>query len=226
MVRCLLEVSASSQGTRQCYFVDVVQVSAFRDTAGDARYSDAKRLQEARQIERRCVPLDIRVGRKDHLADRGGVLDSRKEFTDAEVFGADSDQWRDRALEDMVNTPELMGFLHCRDVLGLFHDTDQRMVATVRSADRTRIHVREVVANGTRTHLFTGPGNRVCKGQRFLLGSMKEMEGKSLRCLRADPWKTLEFVDEASDWSGAIGQRNSLPTIRVTSVHRAPGRPR
>src|SRR5665647_358670 len=83
------------------HFVGVLEIAADRDAHGDAGDADAERLEQTRQVDRRRLALDVRIGREDHFLD-GAALDAREQPLDLQLVWADALKRRDRAHEDVV----------------------------------------------------------------------------------------------------------------------------
>ena len=79
-----LQLPAPLEGAGECHFVRIFQFPAHRHAVGDARHLDAHRLDEARDVGRRGLALDIRVrGQHDLLDPAPGK--AREQFADAYV---------------------------------------------------------------------------------------------------------------------------------------------
>src|SRR5215213_7078412 len=66
--------------------VGVFEIAADRDAHRDAGHTDAERLQQAGQVDRRGLSLDVRVGGQDHFFDLP-LPHALEEPADLEVVG-------------------------------------------------------------------------------------------------------------------------------------------
>ena len=108
--------------------VGVLEIAADRDAGGDARDAHAERLQQPRQVDRRRLAFDRRVGGEDHFLDAAGA-DARQQALDLQVVGPDALQRRDRAHQHVIQAAEAAGAIDDADVLRLFDDADDAVIA-------------------------------------------------------------------------------------------------
>ena len=93
---------------------------------------DAERLEQPGEVHRGGLALDVGVGGEDHLGD-ALVADPGEQLLDPELLGTDALDRRDRALEHVVATAELVRALDRDDVARLLDDA-QRASASRRSS--------------------------------------------------------------------------------------------
>ena len=105
----------------------------------------AERLEEPGEVHRGGLALDVRVRREDHLGDALGV-DPAQELLDAELLGPDALDGRDRALEHVVATVELVGALDRDDVARLLDDAQHGRVAPIVEAVAAELALGDVEA--------------------------------------------------------------------------------
>jgi len=126
---------------------------------GDA--SDRKIFpgQVSRQIETRCVPLDVSPQRDDKFLDRF-LLQTSFQHTDSQVFRFDAVQWRDFAAEHMILSAKRARLFDAENVDRLFHDTNQRGIATRVRAEMAGIDFGERTADLAKRDAVASGGNR------------------------------------------------------------------
>ncbi len=94
-------------------------------------------LQQPRQVDRRGLAFDGRIGGEDHFVD-AAAGDARQQALDLQVVGADALQRRDRAHQHVIDAAEAAGAIDDVDVLRLFDDADDAVIAAVVAAHRGR----------------------------------------------------------------------------------------
>ena len=67
--------------------VGVIEIAADRDAGRDARDAQAERLEQPRQIDRRGLAFDGRIGREDHFFD-AAAGDAREQALDLQIVRA------------------------------------------------------------------------------------------------------------------------------------------
>ncbi len=97
----------------------------------------------------------------------------------------------------MIPAPELLGALHHHDVLRSLDDTDLGRIAAQIPADRALLGIGDVETARAQLDLISHLGDRLGEPRRILLLDVKQMEGKALRRLLADPGKACQLVDQA-----------------------------
>src|SRR2546429_8334011 len=126
--------------------VGVLQVAPDRETARETGHSDAAaRLEEGRDVHRRGVALEVRIGREDDLRD-AVALDAFQELPHPEVVRPDPVERRDRAAEDVVPAPDDTRLLDGGRVLRLLDHADHVEVAALVSAHAAQLALRDVAA--------------------------------------------------------------------------------
>src|SRR6478752_277676 len=90
--------------------VGVLQVAAHRQTARKSGDLQPHRLDEAREVGRGRLALEVGVGREDELGDLA-VGEADHQLAHTQVVGADALDRADRAAEHVVATTELARLL-------------------------------------------------------------------------------------------------------------------
>src|SRR3954453_7662074 len=99
----------------------VLEVTTYRQSTRQPRHAQPERLEHPREVRRRGLALEVRIGGEDGLGDRP-VGGPGNELADPQLLGSDAVDRRDRPAEDVVAAPELPGPLDGDDVLVLLHD--------------------------------------------------------------------------------------------------------
>src|SRR2546429_6402949 len=125
--------------------VRVLQVAPHRETTRETGHPDAARLEEGRDVHRRGVALEVRIGREDDLRD-AVALDAFHQLADPEVVGPDPVERSHRAAEDVVPAPDDTRLLDGGRVRRLLDHADQVEVAALVSAHAAQLALRDVAA--------------------------------------------------------------------------------
>ena len=157
--------AAALEGPAQRHLVGVLEVAADGQAGGEARDPDLERRQQAAEVGRGRLALEVGVGREDDLL-HGAVGEALHQRGDAQVVGTDAGDRADRAAEHVVEPAELAGALDRRDVLGVFDDADERRVATGVAADRAARPARRRCRRSRRTAPSRAPRRAAARGAR------------------------------------------------------------
>mgnify|MGYP006944211532 CR=1 FL=1 len=101
----LIRTSGKSRSWRR-----VDQLAAERHAVGDAARRNTSPGREIREVVRRGVALDGRVGRQDHLLDLAG-FEPGLELVEPKLLRTEAVQWRDTAQQHEVQSSEAGGLL-------------------------------------------------------------------------------------------------------------------
>src|SRR5437899_6001913 len=140
------------ESTPQGDLIGVFEVAAHRKSTRQSGDFQPHRLDQSREIGRRCFALKVRVGGQDQL-DHGAVGQPRHELAHSQVVGPDTLDRADRTAEHVVAPTELSRALDCHDVLGLLDDADNSQVAPGVAADAALVLFRHVAADPTEPDL-------------------------------------------------------------------------
>ena len=69
--------------------VGILEIAADGNAGGNPRHAYAKRLEETREVDRRGLALDRRVGGKNDLLD-AAVIDARQQTLDLQIIRPDA----------------------------------------------------------------------------------------------------------------------------------------
>src|SRR5690606_26946750 len=125
--------------------VRVLQVAADGQPTRDARHGQARYVQDAGEVERRGLALQVGVGAEDDLG-RALGSDTGDELADLQLVRPDALQMVDRSLQHVVAALELAGPLDGDDVAGLLDDAQDVVVATGIGADSAELALGDVEA--------------------------------------------------------------------------------
>ena len=166
-------------------------------------------------MESRRVPLHRGVRRQDDLAD-ALAPGSRHQGVDRQMLRLDTLDRRDVPHEDVVNAADQPRPLQQHEILGLFDDDDETVVAARVAADAARIIVGQVIALGAVPQLPLDVLNGLGEGQGLIGRAAQEVEGDPLGAPRPDAgqfgqldhqpfeWFSYGTRHVAQDWDSAI----------------------
>ena len=181
------------------HLVGVLEVAADREPRGEAGDPHPERAEHPRQIARRRVPLEVRIGRDDHLLHLAR-LEPAQEPLDIELVGADAVDRAQGAAEHVVAPVELVRAFDRGDVLRLLDDADHRAVAPRVFADRAGFTAfANIAADRAEAHLVTHREQNAPEARHVEVPRLHDVEGDALGRLRADAGQSPEFVDELLD---------------------------
>src|SRR5579871_4195301 len=93
--------------------------------------------------------FDRWIGRDDHFI-QTAALNPFHQRGDAQLLRAHAMQWRDGAMQHVINTVIKPGLLNGRDIRGLFHHADQALITGSASAIAAWINVSDIAAYRTK----------------------------------------------------------------------------
>jgi hypothetical protein len=96
----------------------------------------------------------------------------------------------------MIDAVEMFGFFDGGDVGGLFEHANQALVAGCAGAVDAGVDVGDVIAEGTEAKAGFDVADRGCKRFGVFVTGAQNVEGKSLRALRANTRQLLQFVNQ------------------------------
>src|ERR1017187_2387569 len=246
-----LELAPAFHGAGHGDFVGVLDVGAGGDAGGNAgdaqRGRDAVDL--SREVSRGGFAFGGGRGCEDDLADgsgletlgvqrdrvRRGVIgrlgrcgvglaygEARQQVGDAELLRTNAADGRKRAVQHVVNAVVAARLLDGGDVGGLFHDTDDVLVADGAGAVAAGVDVGDVVADGAEAEAGFDLADRVGKGLRVRVGRTQDVESEPLRRLGPDAGQLAQLVDEAGH---GFGESRHVLTYSIPGRLRPPVRP-
>src|SRR3954469_16039402 len=192
------DLAAAFERAAEGDFVGVLEVAADRETARRTSDPHAERLEQPRKVHRGGLTFDVRVRRQDHLRDLL-VLDALQQLLDAQLLRPDALDRRDRALQHVVSTVELVGALDRDDVARLLDHAHERRVAALVEAVPAELTRREVEAPRAPADARLRLGDRARQSVGVFGRGLQQIEGDALRGLRADARKPAQLVDERLD---------------------------
>ena len=201
-------VARMIHGGRTTQVWDAV-VAAYGEATRDAGHGEAEGLEQAGQVHRGGLALEVRVGAEDDLFDALGVHVG-EQFLDAQLLGADAFDGADRALQHVVQTVELLGLLHGDDVPRLLDDADGCGVATVVAAHVAELALGHVPAATTERDTGLDLDDGVGQAFGVLLGQLQQVEGNALGRLGPDTRQTAELIDQLLDGGGVHSSYKQL----------------
>jgi hypothetical protein len=96
----------------------------------------------------------------------------------------------------MVRPLEFSGVLNGRDVLRLFNDADNTLIAGGTAAEDAGIDIGGVAADRAVRHLIFDVAQRLAKAIGLLARRLEEMERQTLRAFGPDARKPTKLVNE------------------------------
>src|SRR5262249_47616493 len=180
-----VDVAAALDRAPEGDLVGVFEIAAHRHAARDTCHARAETLERARDEHRGRVAFDVGVRRQHHL-DNAFVLDTTHEFLDAQLVGTDALDRRDRALQHVITTTELMRAFDGDDVTRILHDTEDACVAPIVETDGAQLADADVEALPAPRDAFLRFGDRAREPARVLGCRLQQVERDALRGLRAD----------------------------------------
>ena len=141
--------------------------------------------------------------------------DASHQICDAQLFGSDAVQGRDRAVEHVVDAVEMARLFDGGDVGGLLDHADELLIAGGTAAVHAGIDVGNVVADGAQTQLGLDVANGGGQSFGVVRAGTQDVKGEALGALAADSRQLLEFVDEPGHRLGKFGHRVNQSGHRV-----------
>ena len=150
------------------------------------------------------LAFDCGIGGENDLVDVSGI-DAGDQIRDAQLLRTDAVQRRDRSVEDVEDSVEVLGLLDGGDVGRLFDYADQPLVARRAGAVDARVDVGDVVADGAEAQI----GLDVADGSRQRLGIFvaraQDVERQALRAFGAHAGELFQLIDQARHGFGKFG---------------------
>lgn len=115
---------------------------------------------------------------------------------------------RNRSVEYMKNSVEVLGLFNCRDVRRLFDNAHHALIADRARAVRAGIDVGYVVADGAQAEIGLHVANSRRKRFSIFVTGAENVESKSLGALGTDTWELFQLIDQARHGFGKLGHRN------------------
>ena len=191
--------------------VHVFEVASDGHAHGDAGDAQAQGFEEAADVGGGGLALGVGVGGEDDLADLDALValgaQARQEVREAEVFGAEAAQGRERPVQDVVEAVVAARLLDGDEVVGLLDDADHRAVAPGRGAEAAGLNVGQVVADRAGDDLALDLFERRDEALHVRLRHPQDVEGEPLRRLVPDAGQALELVDQLGDGLGVFEHR-------------------
>ena len=217
---------AAREGPRERHIVRKFEGGADRQSEGEPGDAHPERLQPAGQVERRRLPLDVRIrGDEDFLDGRkgGGLLDPGQEVGDVEVVRPDAAERREGAPEHVVPTAKLVRPFEDVHVERLLDDREEGGIARRVGADHAGVFFRQGMADPARAGARAGLRDRGREGRRVELRGGKEPVRDAPGALRADARQLFERRHEAVErgqrrHSAALGPGGAVVALDVRDL--------
>lgn len=199
--RCTSECAAALQrppgldGAAEGELVRVLEVAAHGQAARQATHRHAQRLDGARKVARRGLPLDVGVGGDDDLLD---VLlaKAREQLANAQLLGTDLVHGADHAAEHMVQAVVGTRALDGLHVARLAHHADAGAVAHAVHADGALVGRSVVEAAAAEVHVFLYVEDGLGQTARLLGIGFEQVVGDALRALGANARQTAQLIEQ------------------------------
>ena len=140
--------------TKQCHFIYIFQISAYRHTAGDPCHLDARRLDQFADIHRCCLTFKGGIGRNDHF--RHISLKSCHQFLQTNIRRTDAKHRRDSPMQDMVDTFILLRLLISCLMSRSLNNHNDMMIPLRISTNRTQFTVCQIPTAAAVANLLSG----------------------------------------------------------------------
>src|SRR5208282_4046173 len=155
-----LHFAAAFHGLQHGDFVGVFDVAADGNSHGDAGHAQSLSLSLSLSLPLQLLgeiggggfSLDGGIGGQDNFFDFAAA-DPADQVGDAQLFWAHSVQWRNGAVEHVVDAVKMPRLLDGGNVGRLFDHADQLLIAGRTAAVDTGIDVGDVVADRAQTQL-------------------------------------------------------------------------
>src|SRR5207248_4014015 len=141
-----LHFATPGKRARERDLVGILQGAAHRNSLRNPRDAHAQRLDEPRQVERRRLSFDGRIGGHDHFLHL--AVQPRDQFFEFELIGPDAVERGERAVQHVVPAAELARALHREQIGDRLDHADDPGVALRVGADRARILRGQIAADG------------------------------------------------------------------------------
>ena len=155
-------------------------------------------LSSRREVDRGRLAFDVRVGREDDLVG-AARLDAAEQALDPQLVGPDALQRRERAHQHVVGAVVVAAPLDGQHVGRLLHDADHPAVARLVGADRARVDIGHVVADGAVGDAVLDVADRLAQQVGLRARRLQDVEREALRALAADARQALQLLDEARE---------------------------
>lgn len=147
---------------------------------------DAKRLEQFRKIDGGGFAFSGGVRSDNDFFDRAR-LQAFDKGLDSKLLRAAARKGRKRAAEDVIHAAVGARFLDGHDVVRLFDDADQLLVAMGAGAVEAGISVGDIAADGAFADFFFGVANGVGEAEGVLGRGAQEKKGETLGGFLTDP---------------------------------------
>ena len=160
--------------------------------------SPARRAASAAARDRWRSPRPSTFGFVARMTSVTPPADRARAGPDLQIVGTDALQRRQRAHQHVIDTLELARPLDRRDVLRLFDDADEVLVAVRARAVRARVGVGDAVADRAVGDAILQLADRVGQPLGLFARRLQDVKREPLRALRADAGQALQLLDEAN----------------------------
>ena len=203
-LRTDLHIPATFHSFQHGDFVGVFDVATDRDAHSDAGNFHSRALELLRKVHGSSLAFDRGIGRKDDLVDIA-LFHAGNQIADAQLLRADSVQRRDRPVENMEDSVEVLGLLDGRDIGGFFDHAHQSLVTRGTSAVDAGIDVSDVIADGAEAEIGLDIAHRNRQGFGVFIARAQNVESETLGALGADAGELLQFIDQARHGFSELG---------------------
>src|SRR5690242_8883520 len=193
-----IKQSPSLEGAPQRHLIGVLQVAPDRQSARGPGHPQAHWLYQPSEKGRRSLAFEVGIGGEYQLCHRS-VSKPRHQLPDPQLFRADPVDRADRSAEHVIAAAELADLLHRRDVLGLFHDADHRLVAPRVQADPALVGFGHVAARPAEPHPLGHLDQRVGEPPDLGVIGGQQVKRDPLGALGTDARQPPQLVDEVLD---------------------------
>ena len=196
----VLDEPSTLECATKCDLVGILEIATNGEPGGEPRDPQIQMHHHARKVGGRRLPLEIRIGRNDHLGDNT-VGEALHQLTDAQIIRSDSVNRADRAAEHVIEPPELAGALDCHDILRLLDHTNRGGRSPWVAADVAELLLGHVAADVAKTHLLLHRHEHLGKAGDIESLGLEDVERDALRRLRTYSGQSPQFVDQFLDYS-------------------------
>src|SRR5206468_3101503 len=124
-----LHLASSFERSGKRDFIGILEITADRQSARQASYSDPERPHQTMDIHRRCLALEVRVRRQQDFRDCARAKPP-EQLAYPKILWPNAVDRRDRTVQDVVETTVRACALQRQHVKRLLDDTYSRMVAS------------------------------------------------------------------------------------------------
>jgi len=208
LARHRLHFPAAFDGLQHGDFVGVFDVAAYGNAHGDAGHAQSLSLplQLLGQVGGGGFAFDGGIGGEDDFFDFAAA-DPADQVGDAQLLGPYTMQWRNRAVEHVVDAVKMPRLLDRGNVGWFLHHANDLLIAGRTAAVHAGIDVGDVVADRAQTQLGLDVSNRGGESLGVIFARAQNVKGEALGALVADSRQLLEFVDEPGHGFGKFGHR-------------------